>query len=181
MEETLIMGLDISTSHIGVCIATKDDQIKLFSAIDYSKLGDLTIFDKTKLFRMKMMDVFEEYNIKTVYIEQPLLMFKQASSRIQVIVLLQQFNALCQFVLNEMGKKVVMIPSSTAMKAGLGIGRKPKWVEDKKVWTSEEFHKLHPEIELKRYEKGKKEGQIHSDEYDKVDAWMCSRAHVLGK
>lgn len=181
MKEQYALGLDISTSHIGVCIIDKNDKIYEFFSIDYSKMGELDIFDKAKLFRIKMTDLFEKYNINKIYIEKPLLMFKEAASRIQVIVMLQQFSALCQFILLEMGKNNVLIPSSTAMKAALGVGRKPQYITDKKAWTALEFEKIHPEIELKRYKIGKNIGNIHPDEYDKIDAWMVCKASNLDK
>lgn len=182
MNQSLFMGLDISTSHIGICITSRDDKILHFENLDLSKLGEITIYEKAKYFRLKMIDIFEQYeNIEKIYLEQALLMYKNASSRIQIIVLLQQFNALCQFVLNELGKTVILVPASTAMKAAIGFGRKPKYVDDKKIWSAEIFAQKHPETQLKKFEKGKNEGKIHSDMYDVIDAYFLSRSHLLGK
>lgn len=182
MNEPTYMGLDISTSHIGICISTKSDKIILFENFDLSKLGDMSIFDKAKLFRLKIIDVFEKYGVpEKIYVEKALLMFKGAASRIQVIVLLQQFNALCQFVLYELGHTVTLIASSTALKATTGYGRKPKFIDDKKAWTAEIFIDKHPEVVIKKYDKGKNIGKVHSDMYDPIDAWLMSRSHVLDR
>lgn len=63
-----------------------------------------------------------------------------------------------------------LVAPTTALKAAIGRGTKPTSVKDKKAWLAKVFEGMHPEIELKRYTKGKNEGEIHSEMYDPVDA-----------
>ena len=120
------LALDISTSHVGICIADESDKILYFDSIDFTKLGEQTIYEKAVFVRVKMRELVDKYGpFETIYIEKATLMFQEGKSRIQVIVLLQQFSALCQFVLMELGVKVEEIHPATAMKAALGVGRKP--------------------------------------------------------
>jgi len=120
------LGLDISTSHIGICVSDGDAKILLFDSIDYTKGKSKELPPKAILFRHRMTDIIKLYGpFEKVYIEKALLRFADAS-RIQILVLLQQFNMLCQFVLYELGQNVELIPISTAMKVALGRGVKPK-------------------------------------------------------
>jgi hypothetical protein len=45
---------------------------------------------------------------------------------------------------------------------------------------AETFAEMHPEIDLKKFGKGKNEGKIHTEMYDPIDAYiMCRAGFVL--
>ena len=164
-----ILGIDISTSNIGMVVADESDNIQEFISIPLSKLvKDKCLFKKLFLFEKIIEKILEKYTIDHVFIEKPLEFFKEGSSMSSTIILLNQFNMLCQYVLYQKKIKYHMVASSTALKCATGTGRKPSYVADKKIWLADFFEKKHPEIELKR----KKDGiTIHPSVYDPIDAW----------
>jgi len=164
----LILGIDISTTNIGFCIADQDDNIKEFFTVELNKyVPDKNIFKKVDVFEKTIEILFKKYEIDHVFIEQALSFFKEGGSMAATIILLNQFNILCQYVLTKKGIKYHMVASQTALKCSTGVGRKPAYEKDKKIWLSKLFEQKHPEIELKR----KKDGvEIHPTMFDAVDA-----------
>ena len=137
-----ILGIDISTSNIGMVVADESDNIQEFISIPLSKLvKDKCLFKKFLFFEKIIEKILEKYTIDHVFIEKPLEFFKEGSSMSSTIILLNQFNMLCQYVLYQKKIKYHMVASSTALKCATGTGRKTSYVADKKIWLADFFEK----------------------------------------
>jgi hypothetical protein len=171
-----VLGLDISTSNIGMTVADEDDVIYEFISIPLNKIvKDKDLFKKVTVFEIAINKIIAKHDISHTFIEKPLEFFKQDESMAHTIILLNCFNILCQYILHQKKMKYTLVSSSTALKLAIGRGTKPSWIKDKKPWLAEIFEGMHPEIELARFSKGKDVGKIHSSMYDPIDAWVLTR------
>jgi len=174
---TKVLGLDISTSNIGICVSDESDIIYEFISIPLNKIvKDKDLFKKVSVFEVAINKIFAKHDISHTFIEKPLEFFKQSESMAHTIILLNCFNILCQYILHGKKIKYTLVSPSTALKCAIGRGTKPTWVKDKKSWLAKIFEQTHPEIELKKYEKGKSVGEIHAEMYDPIDAWVLTRS-----
>jgi Holliday junction resolvasome RuvABC endonuclease subunit len=176
---SIVLGLDISTSHVGVCVYdNKENKILKIDNILLSKLvKDGDIFKKTAIFKEEIEKVFEEFQINKTIIEKPLDAFSMGRSSAGTIIKLHNFNILCQYILNEMNVKFESFARTTILKKVTGRGRKPKKYTniDTKEWLAVYFIAEQPGIELKYYSRGKNEGKLHAESYDMIDAWACCK------
>lgn len=95
-----ILGLDISTSNIGICVADESDHIYEFISIPLNKLvkdGDL--FKKLMVFDIALDKVLQNHDITHTFVERPMEFFQSGSSMAHTIIILSQFNILCQYKL----------------------------------------------------------------------------------
>ena len=113
----MIMGLDVSTSCIGVCVL---DGKELVHA-DYIVPDDGDIFEKIEFSFEKLCVALEKYKkIDTIFVEEPLININQKSS-IDVIKKLIRFNfALLNNIYIHYKIKSIYVPASSAKKI-LGI------------------------------------------------------------
>ena len=98
-EETkkLILGLDVSTSTIGVCLmlVENDERKLLFTSsispkINKNKKGIEALFLKKNIFENEFLKKYVDYGIDTVIIEEPLL----GSNNIHTVATLLRFNGM---------------------------------------------------------------------------------------
>jgi len=126
-----ILGLDISTSNIGICVADENDKIHEFIPVSLNKYAkDKDLFKKLQLFEAVLDKVLEKYDIAHTFIEKPLDFFdsgkdKSKGSMAHTTIMLNQFNILCQYILHKRGMKYSLVASATALKCAIGRGVKP--------------------------------------------------------
>jgi len=121
-----VLGLDISTANIGICVADEDDTIYEFISIPFNKIiKDKDLFKKVALFEVAIDKIIAKHDISHTFIEKPLEFFKQDESMAHTIILLNCFNILCQYILHKKNMKYTLVASSTALKLAIGRGTKP--------------------------------------------------------
>ena len=86
----MILGLDVSTSIIGVCLL-KDNKIVKTDYIDLRKTTGL--LHKAKVVEDYMIHNLKEENIEHVFIEQALMFFRRGGSTAKTMSTLQNFGA----------------------------------------------------------------------------------------
>ena len=176
---SIIMGLDISTSHIGFCIYDdeKEEILKLENILLSKLVKDGDIFKKTEIFKKFITKAVKNYKIDKTIIERPLEALSMGRSSAGTIIKLHNFNILCQYILCQISYEYELIARATIIKAVTGSGRKPKKYTniDTKEWLGLYFIEEQPSIELKRYSRGNKEGKLHPEAYDVIDAWACCK------
>ena len=162
----MILGLDISTSIIGVCLL-KDNKIVKTDYIDLRKTTGL-------LYKAQVVEDYITHNLKNVgiehvFIEQAFTFFRQGGSTAKTMATLQNFNGvvswLC-FKLLELEPQYIT-PLSARSKCGIKVprGKKAKEVVMEHFLETEEFP-----IEYTRY------GNVQKYCYDIADAVVVSRA-----
>tara|TARA_R100001079_G_C4414938_1_gene137203 strand:+ start:213 stop:731 length:519 start_codon:yes stop_codon:yes gene_type:complete len=93
-----ILGLDISSSKIGIALM-KDDQLVVSEVIKFK--SNLSLEERALTFRERMQNIEQHYVIYDVYVEQPALMFKGGKTTAFTMAKLQRFNGMCCFIVRE--------------------------------------------------------------------------------
>jgi len=166
----MILGLDISTSIIGVCIL-KDDRIIHTDYIDLRKIGDF--FKKAQQAETILKEIKKKYNIQYIFIEQALMFFRKGGSTAKIMSVLQRFNGIISWQSYQIFgmEPNYVTPISARSKCGIKIvkGKKAKEVVMEHFVKSGEF-----QIDYTRY------GNVQKYCYDIADAVVVARAgHYL--
>jgi len=162
----MILGLDISTSIIGVCILDNDKIIKT-DHIDLRKVGEF--FEKAQAVEDRLKEIKKNHNIEHIFIEQALLFFRRGGSTAKTMSILQRFNGIiswqCYQIFNMEPNYVT--PISARSKCGIKVakGKKAKEVVMEHFIQSNEF-----QIDYTRY------GNVQKYCYDIADAVVVARA-----
>jgi RNase H-fold protein (predicted Holliday junction resolvase) len=123
-----VLGLDISTSIVGICVYTDSG----FEKITHSKIAKIQDFFKKVDAATDAIEVIcKEYSIDKIIIEEPLKRFSAGKSSAQTIVTLIRFNgALSYSIYKKTGIVPEYISASTSRKM-LGIKLFPRKIVDK--------------------------------------------------
>ena len=166
----MILGLDVSTSIIGVCLL-EDNKIIKADYIDLRKVSGL--LHKAQAVEDYINNNLKEVKIEHIFIEQALMFFRRGGSTAKTMAILQNFNGvvswLC-FKLLELEPQYIT-PISARSKCGIKVprGKKAKEVVMEHFLESKEFP-----IDYTRY------GNVQKYCYDIADAVVVSRAgHYL--
>lgn len=120
----MILGLDISTSNVGLCILQSDGSLVAAHAIAFSK--NKTIFEKAIEVRAELDSLKSKHSISRVLIEENLQAFRPGFSSAKTIVTLARFNGIVTFLCNEVFdiEPEFMNVNSARKTVGLKIDRK---------------------------------------------------------
>jgi len=166
----MILGLDISTSIVGVCVLG-DNKIVHTEYIDLRKLG--SFFEKAQKVEDSLKEIKKNHNIEYIFIEQALMFFRRGGSTAKTMSVLQRFNGIVSwqsYKLFDMEPKYIT-PISARSKCGIKVirGKKAKEVVMEHFIKSKEF-----EIIYTRH------GNVQKYCYDIADAIVVARAgHYL--
>ena len=162
----MILGLDVSTSIIGVCLL-KDDKVVKADYIDLRKVSGL--LHKARAVEDYINNNLKEIKIEYIFIEQALMFFRRGGSTAKTMATLQNFNGvvswLC-FKLLELEPQYVT-PISARSKCGIKVprGKKAKEVVMEHFLETKEFP-----IDYTRY------GNVQKYCYDMADAVVVAKA-----
>tara|TARA_R100000951_G_scaffold113692_1_gene116233 strand:+ start:1660 stop:2172 length:513 start_codon:yes stop_codon:yes gene_type:complete len=162
----MILGLDVSTSIIGVCLF-KDDKVVKADYIDLRKVSGL--LHKAQAVEDYINNNLKEIKIEHIFIEQALMFFRRGGSTAKTMAILQNFNGvvswLC-FKLLELEPQYIT-PISARSKCGIKVprGKKAKEVVMEHFLETKEFP-----IDYTRY------GNVQKYCYDMADAVVVAKA-----
>jgi hypothetical protein len=184
------IGLDVSTSCVGVCALDNSGQI---IKITHCYLGDIEgLVNKGKHlegflseFRDSLPKLFDEPQFE-VSIEEAAQMFKRGMSSAGVISLLNQINGLAQFLaFNIFFKEPVMISAiNSRTQVGLKVVPEKKCSISTKEQVRSFFEKrTGMQLSSKTLKSGPRKGMIVFDErnYDSMDAWVIAESLRVSK
>lgn len=173
------LGLDISTSIIGVCLFDKDNFV-LMDKIDLTKIKD--IFDKAQEVETYFTKLFNNYSVDKVYIEDILQAFQRGLSSSKTIVQLAKFNGVVSnIVFRSCGVKPVYINVNTARKS-LDIKIDKNSSKDKKQqvleWVDQDLGGY--EWPEKLITRGKNKGSVKLENfcYDMSDSYVICKSGI---
>ena len=129
-----ILGLDISTTTIGVAVAeyTTSTDTGHVILLDYVKPEGVSPLHKAINANEKLRVMLHGIYIDRIVIERPVIMFKGGSSG-QTVALLNWFSgAMAVQLWKTFEKDPIYVAPSTARKAVFGVGRFPKGTDTKK-------------------------------------------------
>lgn len=181
----MILGLDVSTSIIGICVYDKDEGLVELERIDLRKTKNF--FDKAKLVEIFLTNIMVMYpQITEVWIEDIMQSFSRGLSSAKTITQLARFNGIVSFsACKFFDVEPQYINVNTARKT-LGIKIDKDSSIDKKeqvrLWVDNDLGGYDwPKKTLKT---GPRKGETEFEKfcYDMADAFVIARAAaVLGQ
>lgn len=139
----MILGVDISTSKIGIALLDKDKKIVVSEVIKMKP--ENTLEEKATLFENKLLKLKKYYFISDVFIEEPFIAFGGGKTTAQTMAKLQRFNGMCSYITYKVfeDSHAEMVNVRTARnKLGIKIPKGVKDKDAKKViieWVQERF------------------------------------------
>jgi hypothetical protein len=172
----MIMGLDVSTSILGVSIIQKDGTLEALEFINLKK--EKNLFMKALIFA-KFIAKYKTIGITSISIEEPLVMFQPGLSRAQIISKLSMFNGMIQYACYAVfGIMPTLVHVSTARKLAWPQLKFPRG-SDRKHLVWEQVNKMCPGIEWRLSQRGKREGLPMKECYDMSDALTVALARKV--
>ena len=166
-----ILGLDVSTSIVGYTVLNNDQVVIEIDHIDLRKIKDL--WEKADFVRNRLKDIIAKHNIKRVYIEESLQVFRSGFSSAHTLSTLSKFNGLVFYFTRECtGIKPTYVSASSARKlCGIKIKKGMKAKLQAFEWVTQELGLEWPIT---------RNGNIQQYCYDRSDSYVIARAgHVL--
>jgi RNase H-fold protein (predicted Holliday junction resolvase) len=127
-----ILGLDISSSKIGIALMNGDDLV-ISEVIKFK--SNLSLEDRALAFRERMQKIERHYVIYDVYVEAPDMMFKSGSTA-HVMAKLQRFNGMCCYVVREIFDQEAQLVNVRSARKVLNI-KIPRGGNTKKIIIQE--------------------------------------------
>ena len=168
----MIIGLDISTTMVGVAVIhPKTRELVLSEGWDISKCE--TVFDKAELIGANLYTIRSEYDVEHVFVETALKRFLPGKSRADTIIKLAKFNGIVSWLCFEcFGFAPTYINVNTARSLyGLFFPRGTKGPQRKKMVIEAVIEKTSFKYEMARGGRNYKKGTD-----DKADAIVIARA-----
>lgn len=170
----MILGLDISTTMVGVAVVEpKTRQLVLSTEWDISKCDNL--YEKAEYVGAELYTLRSEYKIENVFVETALKRFMPGRSRADTIIKLAKFNGIVSWIVYEcFGQRPTFINVNTARTLyGLSFPRGTKGPQRKKMVIEAviEKEKTSFKYEMARGGKNFKRGTD-----DRADAIVIARA-----
>lgn len=171
------MGLDASTSVIGVSMVDETQQVLLVTHIDLTKCK--TLWEKCDLAEKRIAELFNEHRPDVVMIEEALKRFQPGMSSANVISLLLRWNGIVSFFVYRLlgipplyisaneARKLAGVKCTTKAKSG-GLSQKEQVV--KHMLAHDLAH-----ITFDITKTGKYQGYVG----DQVDAYVLAKAASL--
>jgi len=165
----MILGLDVSTSIVGVCVL-KNDKIVHTAYIDLRKIKNF--FEKGQEVENTLKDIKKNFKIEYIYIEQALMFFRRGGSTANTMSILQRFNGIVSWICyNVYGMEPNYVtPIGARSKCGIKVkrGEKAKEIVMKHFIDNEDFGIIYT-----------KKGNIQKYCYDIADAIIVARAGYI--
>jgi hypothetical protein len=185
MKKVKYIGLDISTSIIGVCFLDKHNDLISLDSINLKKIK--CIFEKSKTTRQCFEEYLNKYAFEDkliIYIEEAFQSFSAGFSSAKTLSQLNRFNGIVSYLSNQIFKTIpVYINVNSARKSlQIKINKKSTLNTKEQVfkWVREDLKQSikWPEKILKR---GPNKGLVKFDEscYDMSDAYVICKAGFI--
>lgn len=178
----MILGLDASTSTVGICIVDSKGEIVQNYFLKLKKQKELCT--KGDAMSVELKKIASEHDITHVFIEDYAQRMSRGTSSAQTITRLAAWNGICQYlsyqvfgvqpvVLNvTKSRKLLGIPTSTKKKAGIPVK------EQVFNWVTENVRSDWP---TKVLQGGPNKGTtvILEEARDMADAWVIAKAGYI--
>lgn len=169
----MILGLDISTTVVGISIFDEEYKLHELSYVQFGK--KLSLFEKLDEF----INHFEKYsNLKftAISIEEPLMKFAGKFSNAQTIQKLTQMNAMISgYLYRNFNIEPFYYNVQSARKLAFPNLSIPQSHPNKKYLIWEAVMKLEPHLNWKYT----KTGKLDDTNFDMTDAFVVGMAHIV--
>lgn len=185
MNKECYLGLDVSTTHLGICLLNDKDEILHLDSINTPTDKYNTIWKKIEKIKEELallhrVWIAKGYDVTYVGVEEWLKAFRPGGSSAEVIINLSRMNALVSYlVIQEFGLEPLYISVTTARaRLGIKIDKKDKTISNKEKVFNIVRTKIVWNWPTKVISRGKNKGNtVFEDEcLDMVDAYIQAAA-----
>lgn len=190
IQNSYLIGLDISTATIGITLMDCNDRLIEIDYVSFPKKSkknpQLSIYDKAEYFK-KTIKKYESFNIKHIFIEEPL----KNGPNINTTILLAKFNGIISQIMFEKFKiepeHITVYESRKSFFPELIIFKKvkneiietlsfPKDCDKKKiVWDKVSWLEPHAKWDWTKFFK------LKIENYDMADSYVVAKSGLLKK
>jgi Holliday junction resolvasome RuvABC endonuclease subunit len=130
-----ILGLDISSSKIGIALLDKE-KIIISEVLKFKT--NISLEERAEIFERRMRQINEQHVVYDVFVEQPAMMFKGGKTTAFTMATLQRFNGMCCYVVNIVFDMEAELINPNSARSTLGI-KVPRGIpsKDKKTYIIE--------------------------------------------
>ena len=190
MNKIKYIGLDISTSIVGICFLDKDQNLILASALSLKKYTCL--FEKSKVFKDFLSDLYKNYFFEEgvlISIEESFQSFSKGFSSANTLSKLNRFNGIISYITSEIFSVIPTYINVNTARKNLQIKIDKKSNKNTKdqvfEWVKEDFRKNNIEFNwpVKTLMSGSNKGVVKFDEscYDISDAYVICKALIYNE
>ena len=181
----MILGLDVSTSCTGYSLIDQQGNFIDAGYIDLKKIKDF--WEKADEIKRRLKFISREFEIKSIFVEENLQMFRPGLSSARTLSTLARFNGIVCFIARDVvGKDPISINVNHARKSlGIKVIRKKDGGKGTKEqildWVSEELKQENYPWPTKILKSGHRKGNQVPEPgcYDIADAWVISKAGFI--
>lgn len=167
----MILGLDISTSVIGIAVLDEDKNLMSYDAIKFK--SDVSLEERADFLSKEIQTLNTTWRIKHVFVEQPFIAFSGGKTTAVTMSKLQRFNGMCCYGLYCIYRNSPTLIQANKARGLVGIkvrrGEKAKPVV--LAWVKENY-KGSFSYEMTRH------GNPKPTTYDMADAVVVARAGI---
>ena len=167
----MILGLDISTSVIGIAVLDEDKNLVSYDAIKFKP--DVSLEERADFLSKEIQTLNTTWRIKHVFVEQPFIAFSGGKTTAVTMSKLQRFNGMCCYGLYCIYRNSPTLIQANKARGLVGIkvrrGEKAKPVV--LAWVKENY-KGSFSYEMTRH------GNPKPTTYDMADAIVVARAGI---
>ncbi len=175
----MFLGLDLSTSITGYTVLDENGNILIMSHINLTKYKN-NLWKKIDVVQYELNKIKEKYNIKYIFIEEPLSKFKRGKSSAYTIGLLMRYSGIISYLIyKDMGMVSEYLPVSYARKLCRVI-----LLPKRKAKGKDHKHQTFDQMSLREEFSGriwpmKKTGKLKDFCYDEMDSYVIARAGFI--
>jgi hypothetical protein len=176
-DEFFILGLDVSTSVVGVTILNQNFDVILMTHVNLGKIKEF--WAKVDHIHNEIEKLFSSYQITETYIEEPANRFSAGMSSSHTINTLIKFNALVSWKVRSVSKEPHHVTAAEARKkCGMVLHRVSKVGVSHKQQVFDQITGkggLLQNVTIPRT----KTGKVDQTFYDEIDSYVIARTGVL--
>ena len=167
----MILGLDISTSIVGITVLDNKGQLKVCQSIDLRNKKLFTdLLSKADEMNHKLNNLQSQYNVNHIFIEEPFMFFSSGKSTAKTMAVLQNFNGIISWLCFRIfGLKPQYVSANQARKiCGIKV---PRGENSKKVVLQFVLDNVKDfSVEYTKH------GNPRPGEADRADSWVVAKA-----
>lgn len=174
-EQKFFLGLDVSTSVVGITILDQNCGIVVMKHVDLGKIKDF--WSKVDYIHKQLEELFSEYSIDEIFIEEPANKFSTGMSSSHTIHTLIKFNALVCWKVRLLKKEPHLVTAAHARKTcGIITQRVSKCGISHKEQTAS--YLMSNDLKNMTWPKTKT-GKFPSWMYDEIDSYVIAKFGYL--
>lgn len=188
MKEIAYIGLDISTSIVGVSFFCKEKKVVSLYNINLKKLDNLFYkADLVKKFFLEKQNLYKFENLNKIYIEEALQSFSRGQSSARTLHQLSAFNGIVSNIVYNIFNKIPLFVNVNKARKVLGIQIDKTLKENTKQqvfnWVRDNIENDQIIWPSKPQKRGEMKGQMKFDDccYDMSDAYVICKAPLLNE